>query len=69
LIAGTRDAALMGAARFATDPALLRQLAPFSAGAFEALVAVSSIQNAGLQSRLIAVDKRADPSWMEPARP
>jgi hypothetical protein len=68
LIAGTRDAALMGAARFASDPALLRQLAPFSSGAFEALVAVSAIQNAGLQSRLIAVTKRPDPSWMEPGR-
>ena len=65
IIAGTRDAALMGAARFATSPDKLAQIDPYASGAFEALIGVSAVHNTNIEARLIAVDHRPNPGWMD----
>lgn len=65
VIAGTRDAALMQAAEFATRPDALARIAAHLHGAtaFEALLAVESLHNVGLRARLLTVSARADPDW------
>ena len=65
VIAGTRDAALMQAADFATRPdglaAMTRAMAPGKA--FEALLSVESLRNVGLRARLVVMSPRGDADW------
>lgn len=61
VIAGTRDAALMQAAEFATHSTTLAQItAPLhGAPAFDALLAVEGLRNVGLRARLLVSTSRA----------
>lgn len=61
IIAGTRDAALMQAAEFSSQPEALAILARQAGGAnsFDALLAVERIDNVGLRARLVAVSRRS----------
>ncbi|MGY2737094.1 helix-turn-helix domain-containing protein [Sphingomonas sp. UYP23] len=66
VIAGTRDAALMQAADYATRPdglaAATQSITPGTA--FEALVAVESLRNVGLRARLIVLSpRRGEIDW------
>ncbi|WP_174296764.1 helix-turn-helix domain-containing protein [Sphingomonas bacterium] len=65
VIAGTRDAALMQAADYATRPdglaAATRSLVPGTA--FDALVSVESLRNVGLSARLIVLSPRREVDW------
>ncbi len=66
VIAGTRDAALMEAAEFATRAdTLARMTAPLhGAPAFEALLAVEGLGNVGLRARLlVAVPRPREADW------
>ena len=65
IIAGTRDAALMQAAEFATRPDALAELARQLHGrtAFDALLSVESLHDVGLRARLVAVSPRRDTDW------
>lgn len=69
-IAGTRDAALMQVARFVSNPDTVDQLDAVagSAGSFEALIGVDTMENVGLHARLISASARPDPKWDAPAR-
>ena len=60
VIAGTRDAALMQAADFATRPDMLDRLVPAGGTdtAFEALLSVDSLDQVGLQAQLITASAR-----------
>ncbi len=60
VIAGTRDAALMQAADFATRPDMLDRLAAQAgnSAAFEALLSVDSLDQVGLQAKLITASAR-----------
>lgn len=60
VIAGTRDAALMQAAEFATRPEMLDRIARAvgDAPAFEALLSVDSLDQVGLQAQLVAASPR-----------
>ncbi|NOW47479.1 hypothetical protein FHW96_003659 [Novosphingobium sp. SG751A] len=64
-IAGTRDAALMAAAEFVARPTTLAQLDTIAAHdqSFEALVAIPSLKNVGLDARLLGAWPRKDPTW------
>jgi hypothetical protein len=68
VIAGTRDAALMQAARFVTDPATVQSLDKLAAqsGSYEALIGVDVLENVGLRARLIVASARPAPSWSAP---
>ena len=66
VIAGTRDAALMQAADYATRPdglaSATKSIAPGTA--FEALVAVEGLRNVGLRARLITLSpRRGEIDW------
>ena len=65
VVAGTRDAALMQAADYATRPDGLaeatRSMRPGTA--FEALISVESLRNVGLSAKLIALAPRRDIDW------
>ncbi len=66
VIAGTRDAALMQAAEYATRPESLAEITARLNGrsSFEALLAVESLHNVGLRARLIAASpRRAETDW------
>ena len=66
VIAGTRDAALMQAAEFATRAETLdRMTAPLAgAPAFDALLTVETLRNVGLRARLVAASPRPrDADW------
>ena len=66
VIAGTRDAALMQAAEFATRAQTLAQItAPLhGSSAFDALLAVDGLRNVGLRARLLVAAPRArDADW------
>ena len=66
VIAGTRDAALMQAAEFATRPETLAEMTRKLNGksSFEALLAVESLHNVGLRARLVkASPRRAETDW------
>ncbi len=60
IIAGTRDAALMQAAEFATRSGTLARLTEplHGASAFEALLAVETLHNVGLRARLLTTSPR-----------
>ena len=58
VIAGTRDAALMQAAEFATRSETATRLDPSRAPAFEALLAIETLHNVGLRARLITTSAR-----------
>jgi len=69
IIAGTRDAALMQAAQFVTEPATLARLHSVAEGgrAFEVLLGISALRNVGLAARIVAISQRSNPSWQENA--
>ena len=62
VIAGTRDAALMQAADFVTRPDTLATLMRRAGNspAFEALLSIDSLDQVGLQARVITVSARPD---------
>lgn len=71
VIAGTRDAALMQAAEFASQSEALADLARQAGGAssFDALLAVEGIDKVGLRARLVAVSRRSrETDWSGKAR-
>lgn len=69
VIAGTRDAALMQAARLVSDPDMVHAFdAVAGQGSFEALISIDALDNVGLSARLIAIAPRADPSWSKPVK-
>ena len=65
VIAGTRDAALMQAADYATRPdglaAATRSIKP--GVAFEALLSVESLRNVGLRAQLVTLAPRREVDW------
>ena len=66
VIAGTRDAALMQAAEFASRPETLVEITRQvdGNGSFDALLAVESLGNVGLRARLLLVSRRrSDADW------
>ncbi len=68
VIGGTRDAALMQAADFATRPETLNQLTRAIGGAeeFEALLAVESLRGVGLRAHLVWAGPRRATKWDGP---
>ena len=68
IIAGTRDAALMQAADYATRPDSLAEMTRgLKAGqAFEALLSIESVRNVGLRARLlIRAPRQGDIDWSD----
>lgn len=66
VIAGTRDAALMQAAEFATRPDSLADISRRLNGqeSFDALLSIESLRNVGLRARLLDVSpRRGDTDW------